>query len=161
MHGPRQAYASQASAQTLAEGLAEYFAAHPELKREADLPSEAARRFFQSHDVVHVVYGCGTSLPDEAVVKLASLFGTTGGLGVLRGYALHESMDIYRRLSAAEALRTLALAPWLIARTVWRCARQTRRWPWDDHAALMHESLADLREQFGIRVAHGDARAGR
>lgn len=156
MRARRHAYESQASSQTLAEGLAEYFAAHPDLKRDADLSTEAARRFFRSHDVVHVVYGCDTSLPDEAIVKLSSLFGTTGGFGVLRGYALHESMDIYRRLSFLEALRTLALAPWLITRTLWRCMRQRSRWPWDDHAALMGVPLVTLRERFGIRVAHVD-----
>lgn len=159
MHPGRHAYQSPASTQTLAEGLAEYYGAHPWLKRGADLHSDAARLFFASHDVVHVVYGCDTAMTDEAIVKLSSLFGTTAGLGVLRGYALHESMDIYRRLAPRDTLRAIALAPWLIARTIWRCSRQTRRWPWDDHAALMGEPLVALRGRFGIRVAHEDRQA--
>lgn len=75
-------------------------------------------------------------MSEEAVVKLTSLCGITGGLGVLRGYAHHESLDIYRSLPWADTMRALLLAPYLIVRTVWRCARQRRRWPWDEHADL-------------------------
>ena len=47
--------------------------------RLASLSPEAAH-FFRCHDTVHVVFGCGTTLDDEAVVKIASLLGTTAGL---------------------------------------------------------------------------------
>ena len=147
-------FESAASTQTLAEGLAEYFAAHPELKREDQHSSAQARRFFRSHDIVHVLYGCGTSMPDEAIVKIASLFGTTGGLDVLRGYTHHETLPIYRRLPVRSTLLALLMAPCLVVRTVWRCSRQHRRWPWADNEQYMHCSLADLRTTFGIRVAH-------
>jgi hypothetical protein len=147
-------FESAASTQTLAEGLAEYFAAHPELKREDQLSSAQARRFFRSHDIVHVLYGCGTSMPDEAIVKLASLFGTTGGLDVLRGYTHHETLPIYRRLPVGSTLLALLTAPYLVVRTIWRCSRQHRRWPWADNQQYMDCSLAELRRSFGIRVAH-------
>lgn len=148
------------STQTLHEGLAEYFAANPQLKRDANLLSPEARQFFRSHDAVHVLYGCGTSMVDEAIVKLASLFGTTGGLQVLRGYAHVETLDIYTRLPLAGTLRALLMAPYLIVRTLWRCARQPRRWPWAGHEEFMHVPLAELRARFGIRVAHGRRSAG-
>ena len=149
---PRHRFELPDSTQTLAEGLAEYFASHPELKRDANLASGEARQFFRCHDVVHVVYGCGTSMSDEAVVKLASLCGTTGGLRVLRGYAHHESLDIYRSLPWGDTLRALLAAPYLIVRTLWRCARQRQRWPWAEHAEFMHVSLREIRAQFGISV---------
>jgi len=147
-------FESPYSTQTLAEGLAEYFAANPGLKRDVDLLSPQARQFFHSHDVVHVVFGCGTSMPDEAIVKLASIFGTTAGVHVLRGYALHESLDIYRRLPLGSTALALLLAPALIVRTIWRCLRQSQRWPWEQHDHLLDVSLRDLRSQFGIQVAH-------
>jgi len=141
--------------QTLAEGLAEYFACNPMLKRDSDLLSPEARRFFRSHDAVHVVYGCGTTMPDEAIVKLTSIFGTTGGFGVLRGYLHHETLDIYRKLPVAGTLLALLSAPYLIVRTVWRCAGQSQRWPWERFDKLMHVPLRDVRAQFRIKVAHG------
>jgi len=147
-------FESPASTQTLAQGLAEYFAAHPELKREDQLASAEARKFFRSHDIVHVLYGCGTSMPDEAIVKLASLFGTTGGVEVLRGYTHHETLPIYRRLPVRSTLLALLTAPYLVLRTIWRCSRQHRRWPWADNEQYMDRPLVELRAAFGIEVAH-------
>ncbi len=136
---------------TLAEGLAEYYRDNPGLKR-GDALSAPAAAFFRSHDAVHVVYGRGTSLPDEAVVKLASLFGTTGGLSVLGGYALHDSQDIYRTLRLSEILRTLVAAVIIVPRTLVRCLRQSRPWPWTDFEALRNQPLRDIRRRFGIAV---------
>ena len=153
--GMRHRFQSAHSTQTLAEGLAEYFEAHPALKRDGDLLSPEAKQFFRSHDAVHVVYGCGTTMPDEAVVKLSSLLGTTGGLAVLRGYTHHETLDIYTRLPLGSTLLALLASPYLIVRTLWRCARQTRRWPWVGYEAFLDVPLHELRATFGIRVAHG------
>jgi len=155
MTGARHRFESSNTTQTLAEGLAEYLAAHPMLKRDSDLLSIEARQFFRSHDVVHVVYGCGTTMLDEAIVKLASLFGTTGGFSVLRGYVHHETLDIYRKLPLAGTLIAVATAPFLIARTLWRCAGQSRRWPWASYDNYLCVSLRDVRSEFRIKVAHG------
>ena len=146
-------FQSAQSRQSLAEGLAEYYMAFPGLKRGASL-SPAAQAFFCSHDAVHVLYGCGTSMPDEAVVKVASIFGTTGGLSVLKGYALHESLDIYRRLPLRSTLAAILSAPYLAARTMWHCARQRGKWPWAQHEQYAATPLMQLRGEFGIKVAH-------
>jgi hypothetical protein len=153
----RHRFESQNCTQTLAEGLAEYFAANPFLKRDEDLLSPEAKQFFRSHDTVHVLYGCGTTMPDEAVVKLSSLMGTTGGLAVLRGYATHETLDIYTKLPLGSTLLAVLSSPWLIVRTLWRCMRQTQRWPWVDHAQFLDVPLNDIRSRFGIKVAHASS----
>lgn len=147
-------FESAQSEQTLAEGLAEYFAANPNLKRDSDLLSPEAKQFFHSHDIVHVLYGCGTSMPDEAIVKLSSLFGTTGGWSVIRGYTDHETLDIYTSLPVASTVWALLLSPYLIARTLWRCIRQKQRWPWAENHQYFNTPLRELRARFGIRVAH-------
>jgi hypothetical protein len=153
VHGSPE-YARQDSDLTLAGGLAEYHAHNPGLLRGPDLSPEA-RRFFECHDIVHVVFGCGTSMPDEAVVKLASIFGTTAGLAVLRGYALDESVGIYRKLPPMDTLRAIMWAGVLVPRTVWRCLRQRRRWPWEGFQPYLQVPLRTLRADFGISVAQG------
>ena len=154
MANVRHRFESAQSTQTLAQGLAEYFEANPSLKRESDLLSPEAKRFFRAHDTVHVLYGCGTTMPDEAVVKLASLFGTTGGLAVLRGYTNYETLDIYTKLPVGSTLVALLISPYLIVRTLWRCAGQSQRWPWVDHQQYMNTPLQELRSMFRIKVAH-------
>lgn len=64
----RHQFESADSVQTLAQGLDEYFSANPMLKRNDNLRSADAQRFFRSHEVVHVLYGCGTTMPDEDIV---------------------------------------------------------------------------------------------
>jgi ubiquinone biosynthesis protein Coq4 len=146
-------FQQQESRQTLTQGLEEYFAAHPGLARGAALSAEA-QEFFRCHDAAHVVFGCDTGLDDEAVVKLASIFGTTASLGVLKGYRLHESIDIYKQLRIADILVSIAHSVVIVPRTIYRCLRQRARWPWDDHQQYLGEPLIELRRQFGITVAH-------
>lgn len=150
----RHCFESALSGQTLAQGLAEYLLANPSLKRQDSLLSTEAREFFRSHDIVHVLYGCGTTMPDEAVVKLSSLFGTTGGFQVLRGYIAFETLDIYTKLPLGSTLLALLMSPHLILRTIWRCARQTQSWPWARNHQYMNTRLFDLRSKFKITVAH-------
>ncbi|MCC7266730.1 MAG: hypothetical protein IT546_05235 [Caulobacteraceae bacterium] len=145
-------YQRQDSPLTLAEGLEEYYLAHPGLKRGETLSADA-RAFFERHDAVHVVYGCDTTLPQEAIVKLASFFGTTEGLKVMEGYRLYDSLDIYRQLRLADILATLARVPVLVPRTIWRCRRQAKPWPWDDFDDGLDTPLAALRAKYGLRVA--------
>lgn len=143
----------QSSVQTLAEGLSEYHQKNMGLKRGSGLSAQA-RAFFRCHDAVHVVFGCSTSMADEAVVKLASIFGTTGGVGVLRSYLLHDALDIYRKLPVAGTAGALLQAPYLIPRTIWCRVRQLRRWPWDAFDDYLAIPLGQLRAEFRIRVRH-------
>ena len=77
-----QMFERQDSAQILAEAVSEYCTSNPGLLRPAHMSPEAPH-FFRCHDVAHVVFGCGTSLEHEAVVKIASVFGTTEGWRVI------------------------------------------------------------------------------
>ena len=144
-------YQVQTSQQTLAKGLEEYYVLNPQLKR-GDQLSRTAMDFFRSHDVVHVLYGCNVSMPHEAVVKLSSLFGTTGGMSVLRGYLLQESIDVYRKLPWRDTMKAVVISPYLIARSLWRCAHQREPWPWTGCESFMDMPLCEIRSRFGIKV---------
>ena len=147
------AFQLQDSAQTLAEGIAEYYTANPGLAKGRGLSPEA-QAFFRCHDAAHVVFGCSTLLDDEAVVKIASLFGTTAGLRVLKGYRLHESLEIYRQIAPAAALGSIARSVVIVPRALLRCLRQRERWPWAHFEQYLGVPLRDVRRKFGIIVAH-------
>ena len=147
----------QDTAQTLRQGLSEYFDKNPSLKRNAELSAQA-REFFRCHDTVHVLYGCGTTMPDEAIVKLSSIAGTTGGLSILKGYMLHDTIDIYAKLPPLGTVFAILIAPFLIIRTLWRCSRQSKQWPWMDNDHFSDISLQSIRQEFRIKVAHQQKR---
>jgi hypothetical protein len=71
---------------------------------------------------------------------------------VLRGCRQHEAFDIWRQLDIGPVLITIAIAPWIVVRTLQRCPRQTKRWPWQDFDALLDQPLDVLRAEHGIRV---------
>lgn len=146
-------YLQQDSPQTLTEGLAEYASAHREQLTNR-LNSEAARKFFDAHDTAHVVFGCGITLTDEAVVKVCSIFGTSEGFAVLRGYAAAESKNIYRELALSDIVATTIQSFALVPRAIWHCQRMRERWPWRDHQQFLDQPLHAIRTQFGIRVLH-------
>ena len=146
-------YEVQESPQTLAEGIAEYYAANSGLAAVRGMSPEA-QQFFRCHDVAHVVFGCSIDLDDEAVVKLASIFGTTAGFGVLKGYRLHESVQIYETLPLKAMLTSIAHSIFIVPRTILRCLRQRSRWPWSGFERFLEKPLREIREEFGIEVAH-------
>lgn len=153
VHGTRHVFMDQNSVQTLAQGIAEYYRSNPGLKCGPDM-SPAAQQFFTSHDAMHVVFGCGTSLIDEGIVKLSSIFGSTAGLSVLKGYGLHESRQIYRELMLREVILTIVSSIIVVPRTILRCFRQSSLWPWDRFDGYLPMPLEEIRREFGITVAH-------
>lgn len=148
------AFELQDSAQTLAEGIAEYCAANAGLVEGRSISPEA-QQFFRCHDAAHVVFGCGTALDDEAVVKIASIFGTTEGLRVLKGYRLHESLQIYRQIPLSAVLTSIARSVIVVPPTLLRCLRQHARWPWAGFEQYLGVQLRQIRQKFGITVPHG------
>jgi len=146
-------YQYQDSSLTLAEGISEYYEVYAEYLKTRDL-SSAGEEFFRCHDVVHVVFGCDVSLSDELVVKISSMFGTTAGVSVLKGYALPESKEVYEELKISEIFVTIFRSILLIPRTIWRCVHMSDRWHWGDFDEFMNIPLKQIREDFGVRVAH-------
>jgi hypothetical protein len=137
---------------TLEEGLCEYYGSRGDLVTGRGV-SDSARKFFCCHDVAHVVFGCSTSLTNEAMVKIWSFFGTTAGLSLLRDYRSPESKEIYEQIRWSDvpgtALRSMVNVPLIL----FRCLRMHKRWPWSDFDPYRNVRLAEIRREFGIRVA--------
>lgn len=136
---------------TLEEGLSEYYGNRDDLVTGRGV-SDSARKFFRCHDVAHVVFGCSTTLTNEAMVKIWSFFGTTAGLSLLRDYRSPESKEIYEQIKWSDvpgtAFRSLVNVPLVL----FRCLRMHERWPWSDFDQYRSVPLAEIRRKYGIRV---------
>ena len=136
---------------TLGQGLSEYYDSRDDLVTGRGA-SDSARKFFRCHDVAHVVFGCSTTLTNEAMVKIWSFFGTTAGLSLIREYRSPESKEIYERIRWKDvpgtALRSIVNVP----RVLFRCLRMYKRWPWSDFEKYTNVRLAEIRREFGIRI---------
>ena len=147
-------YQQQASEQTLAEGLEEYYAANVgKVTRPRDLPAESVSLFL-SHDICHVIFGLNTSLSDEALADVRTMLSSDVGL---RRYAAYLTTDkqaqaLFKELGYWRSVEvTLAAIP-RICRAIAAGWRMKRRWPWSPPATYQDRSLAELRNEFGIRL---------
>jgi ubiquinone biosynthesis protein Coq4 len=145
-------YASQASSQTLREGLAEYYEHNPALLDPAQMDPQAAQ-LFRQHDAAHVVFGCDTSLRGETLIDTWTIFGSTIGL---RGYLAYLKLPQVNQLFAQAGARRIAseLLRCLgdVLRVIWRSQRLRQKWAWRGYDAHLDQPLAEIRERFGIRV---------
>jgi hypothetical protein len=147
-------YQRQDSDQTLAEGLAEYYAANAgRVTRPADLPPASAA-LFRRHDTCHVIFGLSTSPEDETITDTRAVFSCDVGLRRYAGYLLTDpqAKAIFKEFAVLEvAWLTIRSVP-RMGRAAIEAFRMTRRWPWDPPDAYQNRTLADLRREFGIRV---------
>ncbi len=136
---------------TLEEGLIEYNGTSDDLVTGRG-GSDSARNFFRCHDVAHVVFGCSTTLTNEAMVKIWSFLGTTAGLSLLRDYRSPESKEIYQRIRWSDVPGTALRSAVNLPLVVFRCLRMHKRWPWSDFDEYLNVRLAEIRREYGIRV---------
>ena len=136
---------------TLEEGLVEFYSSRDDLALGRGA-SDSARQFFRCHDAAHVVFGCSTSLPNEAMVKIWSFFGSTAGLSLIRAYRSPESQEIYEQIAWGDVLNTALRSTVRLPLVLVRCLRMRKRWPWSDFDGYRHVRLVDIRREFGIRV---------
>ena len=148
------AYQQQDSAQTLSDGLSEYYAANVgTVIRPGDLPPESAALFL-SHDMCHVIFGLGTTLVDEAIADARTLLSCDVGM---RRYSTYLTQDkqakaLFKELGYLKSVWVTVMALPRICRAANEAWRVKKRWPWVPPESFLNRTLADLREEFGIRV---------
>lgn len=155
MHGGRKLrYQQQDSAQTLAEGLEEYYAANAGVViRPSDLPPESAA-LFKGHDTGHVIFGLSTSLPDEAMADTRILLSTDAGFWRYSRYitADKQAKAILQQIGYTKVVFYTLLALPRMLRAAWGAVRMKKRWPWEPPPSFQTRSLAELRHEFQIRI---------
>lgn len=136
--------------ETLADGLAEYFASRGDLFRGRGASPEAVE-FFRCHDTAHVVFGCAADLPSEACVKMWSFLSTDAGLRRLyAGYALPESAEIYSWLTPSQMWQAGLASVGTFPKVIVRSRKMTQRWPWAEFDDFLNMPLGEIRDRFGI-----------
>ena len=151
---PRGRYQQQDTTQTLAEGLAEYYALNAGVvARPADLSPESAA-LFRSHDMCHVIFGLDTTFEDEAMADIRTMLSCD--VGALH-YAAYLASDAQAKKVLKEAgvfafvWGTIIAAPRLL-RALRESFKMTKRWPWRPPEDYQQRALNDLRREYGVRV---------
>jgi len=150
----RLGYRRQDSRQTLAEGLEDYYRANlGRVTRPSDLPGDSAE-LFRSHDLCHVIFGLTAAPDDEAMADTRTLLSCDVGAG--RYFAClatnTEAQKIFKEFGYLRSVWVSIAAMPRICRAIAETRRMRKRWPWTPPESFQNRSLADLREEFGVRV---------
>lgn len=146
------AYTSPSTRQTLAEGLSEYYA-HMEGLLDPESLSGVSQELFRLHDTAHVVFGCDTSLRDEVLIDVWTIFGSDVGVWAYAQYLrVPEARDIVTDTGGWHMLTTLVRSLPDIVSTVRHARRMKQKWPWRDHDAYLDRPLAEIRRELGIEI---------
>ena len=147
----KQTYLAQRSRKSLSEGLEEFYD-NPELLDPRGL-SGAAKELMMNHDRAHVVFGCDTSLRNEVLMDTWTIFGTDKGFV---NYVKYLRLPEARQLAAEPGLwniaKTLVYALPDVLDVIRRSRRMKKKWPFESTDKQAGRALADIREEFGIRV---------
>lgn len=148
----RREYQRQDSTLTLREGLQEYYSYMPDL-----LPTETmrpeAQRLFIPHDVAHVVFGCDTSIEQEALVDFWTMFGSDVGVRAYLDYLrVPEASQIIKDAGVLTTARATLRALPDIFRVIARSRRMHKKWSWDQHEGELDRPLSAIRTDLGLRI---------
>ncbi|MEB3281471.1 MAG: hypothetical protein VKK42_21365 [Lyngbya sp.] len=145
-------YQQQHSTQTLQEGLEEYYRSIPGLTT-SNYSSLEMKKFFQSHDVTHVVFGCSTSIVDETLTDFWTLFGSTVKFSRYLAYLNYpETQQIFQEAGYLQTLGIFLKTLPQVFRVIWRTFQMRKKWDWENYESYLHLSLQEIRREFGICV---------
>jgi len=139
---------------TLAESLAEYYAANTgRVLRPSDLSEESAE-LFRSHDMCHVIFGLDTTFADEAMVDARTLLSCDVGVRKYVRYLMTnpEAKAIFKEVGYLNSIWITILAIPRVLRATWEAWKMPRKWPWTPPPVFQKRTLSDLRQEFGIIV---------
>lgn len=152
--GPKAAlsYQEQDSPQTLAEGVAEYRARYVELIDARGVSPELGD-FLDAHDRCHVVFGLDTSLPQEVMADIWTMFGSDVVLSNYVSYLKHPEVNgILKEIGYKVWISQTVKAVPAMFRVFRRTRRMHKKWPFRGYEAFADRPLAEIRREFGIEV---------
>lgn len=149
-------YQQQNSLQTLREAMEEYFSINPGLHKLK--PGEPGAELFLPHDACHIIFGLGTSIIEEAMADIWTLYGSDVGtrryLGYIRYIAQLSPDSIVKQIG----LETIAYHLVVGGPYMWKARKSAKRmlstWPFDRYQEYYDKSLTKIRRSFGIEVLH-------
>ena len=144
------AYQNPDATLTLAEGVAEYRRAFPDLIDTGQVDEELGR-FLRAHDRCHVLFGLDTSIRDEAMADTWTLFATDVSWKEYGSYLRRpEVNNLFAEAGYwAITVESLKHIPDMVA--AWRHARRmSAKWPFWHNEGYLERSVCEVRLEFGI-----------
>lgn len=151
-------FQKQNSAQTLKEGLEEFYSINPAFKEILNIDSPNTR-IFKEHDYTHVLFGLGTSIEEESLLDTYVIWGMK--------FNWCSIIDFYRDPDYSEFIKTIttkhggywgifkiymSLMP-LKFKIFKLCMKMNKRWNYHHISdEYLNKSLKEIREEYNIEL---------
>ena len=150
----RLGYQEQDTRLTLREGLTQYYEANPSLIDPNQASTSELGRYFNNHDVSHVVFGTTTSLRGEGLQDMWTFLAidVTKREYVVDFLMTNEGKQIMTQIPLWGGLKSVV---WLMGRMpslILRARRMSKKWLWRGWESYLDEPLGDTRREFNLRV---------
>jgi hypothetical protein len=138
---------------TLEEALRAFRADH-DLNARFSTMSAEAQRHYEWHDMMHILFGLGTAMRQEAQADGWTLLGTDITRRELRAFdALPEEKALIAELGWWAILKGYLRAVPDYVRIALRARKLSMKWRWSDNAEYRNWKVCDIRREFGIERA--------
>ncbi len=108
-------------------------------------------KFFNCHDIAHVVFGCDTTLRGEGIVKLWTIFGTTLGFADhIKEYDEASAFELFKKYSLKHILVNIAKLIIVAPVVIIRAYKMKKKWPWSSYDKYLDISIYQIRKEFNI-----------
>jgi len=137
---------------TLQEGIEQFHKKNRKYFSERSF-SKQGETFLKSHDIAHVVFGCGTTIYGEGLVKIWTTFGTTLSFWeVIKGYKEVNAFELSRKYSFRHVMKNIARLLLVIPKVIVRAKRMSKPWPFGEYSAYLNRPLSEIRKEFNIEI---------
>jgi len=115
--------------------------------------SPVGNEFFLCHDIAHVVFGCGTTIYGEGLVKIWTTFGTSLGFWeVFKNYKEVNALKLARSYSVGHVVKNLFRLLTTMPKAILKTKRMSKPWPFLDYQPYLDKPLGEIRKEFNIEI---------
>jgi len=148
-------YSEKINDLTLADALSQHYERNPQFTIWSAYKSENAKKLVKAHDIMHIIFGCDTTLLGEMRVQLWSKFG-------VKSFGLRESFRYARDKEARVLLKNPVgyrrmLLFFLkhigeIKEIRAQARKMSRKWVYFDEDIYMTLKIGEIRKRFNIFI---------
>lgn len=146
------AYQEPASPMTLRQGLDEYYQVNSGFNGTGEFLGQT-RDVVTGHDVCHIVFGQGTTTREELVIETLTVIACHLPLQKLRKIPkVKFFVEIWKMFGPWRLAKRFVLTTPRMLRAVLMALRMKKKWPHFDYERYLDVPLAQIRQEFGIRL---------
>lgn len=150
-------YSDKINHLTLQEALDVHYELNPQFTQWDKYPTKLQQETMKSHDIMHVVFECNTTLVGEFRVELMTLFCVNLSLKeyqkmVSNNEINKEPFEIVKKLGVWKVASVMLLHMWYIPYCWYRGFKMKKKWPILETDGLLNIKIGQIRDEYGIKL---------